>query len=133
MQRKLTEAGYIRFKYDKSGRNRFEHCVVWEEHNGPIPLGMFIHHIDFNKTNNDITNLLLVTPLEHKRLHEGCKLVDNVWWKPCAVCGEYKPCTKEYWYFSRGWINGRLCKKCFIIKSINVRKQLIANGWKRKQ
>ena len=127
-----TKKGYIRYKNDKDGKLRMEHNVIWEEHYGKIPLGMQIHHIDFNKTNNDINNLKLVTPLEHKRLHSGCKLENGIWLKPCSDCGEYKPCDKEHWYFSRGWINGKLCKKCYIKKSLQVRKKLIEKGWKRK-
>lgn len=131
-EHKTTKKGYLRFRKDKNGKLRMEHSVVWEEHYGEIPQGMQIHHIDGNKTNNNIENLQLVTPLEHKRLHSGCKLINGVWYKPCSVCGEYKPCDKDNWYFSRGWINGTLCKKCYIKKSLEVRKKLIEKGWKRK-
>ena len=34
-------------------------------HNGKIPNGMQIDHIDHNKTNNKIDNLRLVTPKEN--------------------------------------------------------------------
>lgn len=131
-EHKTTKKGYLRFRKDKNGKLRMEHNVVWEEHYGEIPQGMQIHHIDGNKTNNNIENLQLVTPLEHKRLHSGCKLINGVWYKPCSVCGEYKPCDKDNWYFSRGWINGTICKKCYIKKSLEVRKKLIEKGWKRK-
>ena len=129
---KKTEKGYLRYSKDDEGRLRFEHCIIWEKHNGKIPIGMQIHHKDFNKENNRIENLQLVTPLEHKRIHAGCKLANGEWEKPCKMCGEYKPCNKEYWYFSRGWINGQLCKTCYIKKSIETRKALVAKGWKRK-
>ena len=132
MDYKKTKKGYFRYAKDQDGRLRFEHCIVWENYNGKIPLGMQIHHKDFNKENNEIANLQLVTPLEHKRLHTGCILVKGEWEKPCKVCGEYKKCTKDFWYFSRGWINGKICKKCFIQKSLMVRKTLIEKGWKRK-
>lgn len=131
-EHKKTAKGYMRYAKDESGRLRFEHCIVWEKHNGKIPLGMQIHHRDEDKTNNNIDNLQLVTPLEHKRLHAGCRLVNGEWEKPCKDCGEYKPCNKENWYFSRGWITGKLCKLCFIKKSLETRKKLIQNGWKRK-
>ena len=127
-----TKKGYIRTRGDGTKHLRMEHCLVWESHYGKIPDGMQIHHKDFNKENNSIENLQLVTPVEHKRLHEGCKLVDDIWYKPCKVCGEYKPCDKENWYFSRGWIIGRICKKCYVQKVCEDRKTRIANGWKRK-
>ena len=57
MNHKKTKKGYLRYAKDESGRLRFEHCIAWEKHNGPIPLGMQIHHIDFDKTNNNISNL----------------------------------------------------------------------------
>ena len=130
MKRKPTEKGYIRIGVNK--KNKMEHIIVWEKYFGKVPDGYQIHHIDGNKTNNDIKNIQLVTPLEHKRIHEGCKLVLGEWYKPCAECGEYKPCTSEYWYYSRGWISGKLCKKCYIKKSLETRKKLMEKGWKRK-
>lgn len=41
------------------------HRIVLELHNGPIPTGMFIDHIDRVRTNNRIDNLRLVTPSEN--------------------------------------------------------------------
>lgn len=132
MKHKKTPKGYLRFAKDSEGKLRFEHSIIWEQHNGKIPLGMQIHHKDFNKCNNDISNLLLVTPTDHKRYHTGCRLINGEWEKPCSCCGEFKKCDKDNWYFSNGWINGKLCKKCYIKKSLKVRKELIKNGWKRK-
>lgn len=131
-QYKETKSGYLRFKKDDEGKLRLEHCLVWEKHYGKIPPRMQMHHKDFNKTNNDISNLQLVTPLEHKRLHSGCRFVNGEWEKPCKACGEYKICNEGHWYFSRGCINGKICKKCYIQKSLETRKGLIAKGWKRK-
>lgn len=45
---------------------------------GKIPDGMQIHHIDYDKTNNAIENLQCVSPLEHNRLHSGCRLEDGL-------------------------------------------------------
>ena len=44
---------------------------VWEEHNGPIPKGMHIHHIIPRSEGgtDDIDNLQLVTPEEHYDIH----------------------------------------------------------------
>lgn len=128
---KVTSKGYLRHRTD-GARLRMEHCLIWEENFGAIPDGMQIHHKDFNKENNDISNLQLVTPLEHKRIHEGCKFENGIWYKPCKICGEYKPCDPDNWYFSRGWINGKICKKCYSKKSVEDRRKRVENGWKRK-
>lgn len=45
------------------------HNYIYEKSKGLIPKGYEIHHIDFNKLNNDISNLQLVTPSEHTKIH----------------------------------------------------------------
>lgn len=49
------------------------HNYIWENQNGKIPNGYEIHHKDFNKINNDISNLQLVTPSEHTKIHSIAK------------------------------------------------------------
>lgn len=41
------------------------HRYVWEKHNGHIPNGYDIHHLDRDKTNNSIENLELISHSEH--------------------------------------------------------------------
>ena len=45
------------------------HRYIWERANGLIPPGYEIHHKDFNKANNDLSNLELLTESEHHKLH----------------------------------------------------------------
>ena len=46
------------------------HRLVWEKHHGKrVPKGYHIHHKDKNKTNNDISNLQLISASEHIKLH----------------------------------------------------------------
>lgn len=49
----------------------FQHTVVMCEYLGitELPKGMVIHHIDRNRKNNDISNLMLMTASAHTRLH----------------------------------------------------------------
>ena len=49
------------------------HKVVWELHNGQIPEGMTVDHIDRNPSNNKIDNLRLATPSAqcHNRKNYG--------------------------------------------------------------
>lgn len=52
------------------------HRYVWEYHNGEIPKGYEIHHIDYDKSNNDISNLQLLSQKEHQKLH-GAELTEE--------------------------------------------------------
>ena len=45
------------------------HRYVWIKFNGEIPTGFDIHHIDFDKSNNDIENLQLVSAEQHCLIH----------------------------------------------------------------
>ncbi|MDB6232905.1 HNH endonuclease signature motif containing protein [Lactobacillus amylovorus] len=70
--------GY-KFRKDKSGyylstkkigvaRIRL-HRYIWEKHNGSIPKGYEINHIDENKDNNEISNFECITAHEHRMFH----------------------------------------------------------------
>lgn len=43
------------------------HRLLWIHHNGEIPPGLQINHKDFNKLNNDLDNLELVTPKQNRK------------------------------------------------------------------
>ncbi len=45
------------------------HRWVWENHNGPIPENMDIHHVDGNKDNNEIDNLKILSRSDHRKEH----------------------------------------------------------------
>ena len=45
------------------------HIYVWQKHNGDVPKGYQVHHIDGNKDNNDISNLELLKSFDHLSLH----------------------------------------------------------------
>ena len=83
-------------------RMRMVHVMVWEAHNGPVPDGFDVHHINEDKQDNRVENLHCVSKVEHKRIHGGCtKLADGTWLKPCSDCNVLKPLTDEHWYFNR--------------------------------
>ncbi len=52
------------------------HRFVWEYHNGPIPEGMHIHHKDGDKSNNDISNLEMLTTFDHLSMHMQERVAD---------------------------------------------------------
>jgi|GEM_PF-758225 len=61
------------------------HRAVWIYYNGCIPEGDYhIHHIDRNKTNNNLENLMLLTNSEHKKLH--LKIAKKTF--KCEQCGK---------------------------------------------
>ena len=45
------------------------HRDVWEYHNGPVPDGFHVHHIDGDTTNNAIDNLACIPRSEHWAEH----------------------------------------------------------------
>jgi len=52
-----------------NGKCISEHKYIWEHHNREIPLGCEIHHKNWNKKDNKIENLSLMSSYAHKRLH----------------------------------------------------------------
>lgn len=50
-----------------NNKNRTRHRLVWEWHNGEIPEGLFIDHINRNKSDDRIENLRLSTPAQNIR------------------------------------------------------------------
>jgi hypothetical protein len=62
----------VKREYYRHGqRGILLHRAVWEYHNGPIPKGMAIHHIDGNADNNAIENLECVDYHIHGAFHAG--------------------------------------------------------------
>lgn len=55
-------------EYIKWGSD-YEHRVIYRIHYGGIPEGWHVHHVDFNKTNNNPENLLAVPAEIHTKLH----------------------------------------------------------------
>lgn len=45
------------------------HVYVWEQNNGKVPSGYHVHHIDEDKNNNEIENLMLLHGIEHVIKH----------------------------------------------------------------
>lgn len=68
----------VRFWFEKDwryakghvdGKLKYLHRYVWECNYGEIPKGFEIHHIDGDKRNNDIKNLIMIPSKDHRSLH----------------------------------------------------------------
>lgn len=73
--RHVASNGYVEIKVKGHPRQNkrgyvYEHQFVMEQHIGRLlKKGEVVHHIDGNKQNNDISNLMLLTNEEHAKLH----------------------------------------------------------------
>lgn len=76
-----------------NGRGIDEHRKVMEQHLGrKLGRNEYVHHINENKRDNRIENLVVMTPQEHNDLHKTKHQKTKI----CAVCGkEFTPPTKH--------------------------------------
>lgn len=76
--------GYIRVMLD--GKGYLAHRIIWEMHNGQIPNGMQIDHINHIRNDNRIENLRLVSNQDNqkntKRSGNNKSGVTGVCWYP---------------------------------------------------
>jgi hypothetical protein len=115
----IDESGYVCIVL--KGKHYREHRYIWERSNGPIPDGYVIHHIDGNKTNNNIENLQLLSKINHTRIHNGWVLIDNTWYKPCSACHQILPETSFPMGKSR-------CKICYVTYKKELRERKLLNN-----
>lgn len=65
--RKDCDSGY--FKRIENGTSIYLHREIYQSYHGSIPAGHEVHHRDHDKDNNDVSNLVLLSSEEHKKLH----------------------------------------------------------------
>lgn len=66
-----TTDGYPKEKIGEPNRWVLKHRKVWEDHHGPIPKGYSICFLDRDKTNYDISNLILLSNEELARMNQN--------------------------------------------------------------
>lgn len=72
--RRVTERGYVLVKAPGHSTARvdgwaYEHRKVWYDANGPIPDAYDVHHLDHDRANNDLSNLMLIQRGDHRGAH----------------------------------------------------------------
>lgn len=67
---------YLCSTKNSEGVRKRMHVYVWEFYNGPVPEGYHVHHIDEDKSNNDISNLKLMLGSAHVSMH-GKEMAEN--------------------------------------------------------
>lgn len=65
--------------YRKSDDGVYLHRAVWAHHNGPIPAGWHVHHINGDKSDNAGGNLVALPQSEHASHHMAERPAG--WWK----------------------------------------------------
>jgi hypothetical protein len=103
---KANDHGYVRLM--ENHERDYEHRRVWISHNGQIPAGMVVHHINKDTADNRIENLRLVSPSEHIIIHSTARNEHGM--KRCTICGEFKP-ESEFAKCKGGSPQGP-CKPC---------------------
>lgn len=89
------------YYYNCSTRKHL-HQAIWIEHNGPIPENCEIHHADFNKDNNDISNLVCMDKYEHRKLHSDALTDEDRQWRRNNLNTNARPKAIEWHKSDKG-------------------------------
>lgn len=83
-EKRLDKKGYVIISYyDEEGNycRQHEHRYVMEKHLGrKLTPDEDVHHVDFDKTNNDISNLRVLSHKEHAELHYNIQKLERINW-----------------------------------------------------
>lgn len=101
--------------YKKKGEETLLHRHIMEEHLGrKLSYNEVVHHINGNKRDNRIENLMVMTRAEHSRLHQLKTPLIGI----CVICG------KEFVRKPKNLKAQRICsKECMYIMRSRVSRQ----------
>lgn len=70
-ERHMDNKGYMRDGYGVLVHRKVAFNYIYNKHTYPLRFGAYdIHHIDRNKTNNNPSNLQILTREQHKAIHK---------------------------------------------------------------
>ena len=77
VRQQLTKKGYKRLPLNKENKHKLymTHVLVYEAFNGKIPNDMEVNHKDYNRTNNNIENLEIISHANNVRYSKALKVV----------------------------------------------------------
>lgn len=84
------------FRHSVKGTTLLMHRYVWEFYNCKIPKGYHVHHIDGDKSNNDISNLQLLKGAEHWGLHGKLLTEEEREWRRQNIVTKAVPKAVEW-------------------------------------
>lgn len=84
------------FRHSVKGTTILMHRYVWEFYNCKIPKGYHVHHIDGDKSNNDISNLQLMKGTEHWELHGKILTEEEREWRRQNIIKNAVPKATEW-------------------------------------
>ena len=74
----------------------FLHRDIWESVNGALPKSFSIHHVDKDKNNNDIENLVAMPRSKHSKLHSGMLTLEEQEKRRLNMLMNAHPAAKEW-------------------------------------
>ena len=109
--------GYKKIKRSDGSTIDEHRIVAGVENSGP---GVVVHHMDGDKRNNHVSNLMILSRSDHSKMHGlGTRIRPNAMFAPtsdgtgtCRFCKTEKPWNE--FRTNRTWSNGKasICKDC---------------------
>lgn len=111
-----------------NGKRTRLHRYVWYCHNGEIPSGFVVHHIDGDKNNNGIENLKLMPVGRHASIHVQMDIIANPGARRERFIKNAHPAAKKWhkskeghdWHKRQFEVSLRKCVSEKIIKTCEV-------------
>tara|TARA_R100001594_G_scaffold21525_1_gene41448 strand:- start:45 stop:539 length:495 start_codon:yes stop_codon:yes gene_type:complete len=101
------EKGYLRDSYGRLIHRQIAYQQIYCKNREKYskPFGEYVvHHIDENKKNNDVSNLLIMFPEDHKKIHQIEKKFISEYPPGSKYEDHFKPIGFWYWHGIAGGI-----------------------------